>query len=161
MAELSEIIKRMALEAMDGTKPARAVMGQVVKANPLKVKISDKLTLTEDNLVVPESLTDHYIYIDIEKDERKTSYDIKIKDDSKKTKDELTGITVTGEGVSYNDPKHFHEMPELEFDEIKVTKAKIKVYNALKKGDNVILLRDQGGQKFYIIDRTVRADDTD
>lgn len=161
MAELSEIIKRMALEAMDGTKPVRAVMGQVVKANPLKVKISDKLTLTEDNLVVPESLTDHYIYIDIEKDERKTSYDIKIKDDSKKTKDELTGITVTGEGVSYNDPKHFHEMPELEFDEIKVTKAKIKVYNALKKGDNVILLRDQGGQKFYIIDRTVRADDTD
>ena len=89
MAELSEIIKRMALEAMDGTKPVRAVMGQVVKANPLKVKISDKLTLTEDNLVVPESLTDHYIYIDIEKDERKTSYDIKIKDDSKKTKDEL------------------------------------------------------------------------
>lgn len=161
MAELSELIKKMALDAMDGTKPSRIMMGQVIKASPLKVKVSEKLTLTEDDLVVPESLTDHYIYINLEKDERKTSYDIEIKNDSKKTEEEATGISVTGEGVLFDDPKHFHKMPELEFKEIKITKAKVRILNALKKGDNVILLRDQGGQKFYILDRTVRADDTD
>lgn len=161
MADMVELFKKMAVDAIDAEKPACVFVGTVTKASPLKVKISDKLTLTEDNLIVPESLTDHYIYVDIEKDNKKTSYDIKIKDDSKKTKEELTGITVTGEGVSFNDPKHFHEMPDLEFDEIKISKAKIKVYNALKKGDKVLLLRNPGGQQFYILDRTVRADDPD
>ena len=161
MADMVELIKRLAVEAVEATKPACVYTGTVTKASPLKIKISDKLTLTKDNLIVAESLTDQYIYVNVEKDNKKTSYNFKVEDSSKKTKKASTGITVSGEGVSYNDPEHEHEMPDLEFEKIEITKAKIKVFNALKKGDEVALLRLPGGQKFYVMDRTVRADDTD
>lgn len=32
-------------------------------------------------------------------------------------------------------------------------KKKMKAYNALKKGDAVLLIREQGGQKYIVIDR--------
>ena len=34
-----------------------------------------------------------------------------------------------------------------------VGKKKMKVYNALKKGDKVAMLRKQGGQSYFILDR--------
>ena len=40
--------------------------------------------------------------------------------------------------------------------EIEGEKRQIKIYNALKSGDEVILLRMQGGQKYLILDRVVK-----
>ena len=40
--------------------------------------------------------------------------------------------------------------------EIEGEKRQIKIYNALESGDEVILLRMQGGQKYLILDRVVK-----
>ncbi len=40
--------------------------------------------------------------------------------------------------------------------EIEEEKRQMKIYNALKSGDEVILLRMQGGQKYLILDRVVK-----
>lgn len=40
--------------------------------------------------------------------------------------------------------------------EIEGEKRQMKIYNALKSGDEVILLRMQGGQKYLILDRVVK-----
>ncbi len=34
-------------------------------------------------------------------------------------------------------------------------KQKVKIHNALKVGEEVVLLRQQGGQKYIVLDRTV------
>jgi hypothetical protein len=35
-------------------------------------------------------------------------------------------------------------------------KQKMKVFNGLKKGDSVIMLKSQGGQKYVVIDRIIQ-----
>lgn len=132
MANINELVKAIAMEAYKGSKPACLMCGKVTSASPLKVKISDKLELDGDNLVIPESLTDHYVFMDIEKDSS-TTYDFVVLDS-------------------------LQQEQSLDVKKAEFTKAKVKVYNALKKNDELLLFRQPGGQKFYIIDRTVRAE---
>lgn len=131
MAEFSEIIKALAIDAVEAGKPSCVMVGKVTKASPLEIKVSDKLTLTKEFLKVPESFTDHYIYMDIEKGAQ-TTYDFKVQ----------------GEGS---------EETSLNLTKGEIKKAKVKVYNALKKNDEVLLIRNPGGQQFIVLDRTVRA----
>lgn len=56
------------------------------------------------------------------------------------TVDHQTEVTVTEEG------SHSHQY---------IGEKEFKVNNALKQGENVILLRMQGGQKYYVLDRLV------
>lgn len=103
MANLAELIKKAAVDAISASKPAQLVSGTVVAVEPLTVKVSDKLTITQEVIIVPEYLTDHVVTVDI------------------------------------GDYRQFQT-----------------IHNALKVGDNVIMLRDQGGQRFFILDRSVR-----
>lgn len=132
MANMMELIKMIALDAYDASKPSQMVVGQVTSTTPLKIKVSDKLTLTGDNVLVPESFTDHFEYMDL---------GIKLEDIEITSMDPLVvinPITIDLTG-----------------------KKKIKVYNALRQGEKVLLLRNPGGQIFYLIDRVVRVYDPD
>lgn len=104
MDNLTALIKRAAMEAVEAGKPTKVVYGQVYSKNPLKVKVSEKLILTSDVLIVPEYLTDHEIKL------------------------------VSGDA-----------------------EATYTVKNALNTGDRVIMIRNNGGQQYFIIDRTVNA----
>ncbi|AIQ45625.1 phage protein [Paenibacillus sp. FSL R7-0273] len=53
-----EAIKQAALGAIDATGPVMVQMGRVVSVNPLKVIVDNRLELTEDFLIIPESLTE-------------------------------------------------------------------------------------------------------
>lgn len=97
---LIELIKRAALEAVDNKQMADLRYGKVTSTNPLKVQVTNQLTLPKALLVVPKHLT---------------NYDVT--------------ITIDGED------------------------KKIKIKNALKNGDKVALLRKQGGQSYFILDR--------
>lgn len=105
MDNLTALIKRAAMEAVEAGKPTKVVYGQVYSKSPLKVKVSEKLILTSDVLIVPEYLTDHEITL----------------------KDSTNAET-----------KH-------------------TIKNALNTGDRVIMIRNNGGQQYFIIDRTVNA----
>lgn len=104
MDNLTALIKRAALEAVDAGKPSQIAYGKVINDKPLQVKVSEKLILTSEVLIVPEYLTDH----------------------------EITMETSTGGEITY------------------------MVKNALKTGDQVVMIRNRGGQNYLIIDRTVR-----
>lgn len=104
MDNLTALIKRAALEAVEAGKPAQIAYGRVVSTTPLQVKVSEKLILTSEVLIVPEHLTDHEITL-------KTAPDIELK---------------------------------------------YTVMNALKAGDQVVMIRNRGGQQYLIIDRTVK-----
>lgn len=53
-----EAIKQAALGAMDAAGPVVVQLGNVTSINPLKVMVDQRLELTEDFFVVPESLSE-------------------------------------------------------------------------------------------------------
>jgi hypothetical protein len=54
-----ENMKRIVLKAMEEGDPCDIVPGTVTKVSPLSVQIDQKNTITGDQILVPEHLTDH------------------------------------------------------------------------------------------------------
>ena len=101
MANLNELIKKIAINAVEQNKPVNIFYGEVVNTNPLSITVNQKKTYTEEFLVLTRNVTDYNTYIK--------------KEDGQK--------------------------------------EKYTIYNSLKKGDTVILLRVQGGQEFIVLDK--------
>lgn len=96
-----ENVKRAAIEAVLAKKPFAFLHGTVISANPLKVRVDQKLELSASQLILTNAVRDY-------------------------------AVTVTGkEG----------------------TEQVFRVQLALKTGEQVLLLRADGGQKFLILDR--------
>lgn len=53
-----EIIKRVALNAFEATQPPGLYFGEVISTNPVKIKISDQLTLSQEFLVINGTVFD-------------------------------------------------------------------------------------------------------
>lgn len=51
-----ELIKAVALDATESTYPVQVVYGTVVSADPLKVKLSQQVTLSGKQLILTESV---------------------------------------------------------------------------------------------------------
>lgn len=63
MTELLDIIKEISVRANEAKKPAEFCVGAVVSANPLKIKLNDKIIIEEDMLLLAKEVTNHYIYM--------------------------------------------------------------------------------------------------
>ncbi len=63
-------IKKIAVNAVNSEKPCNIVFGSVTSVSPLKINIEQKLTLSEEQLVLSRSVTDYELEINIE-DENK------------------------------------------------------------------------------------------
>jgi hypothetical protein len=101
--------------------------GTVISASPLKIQAEQKKTLTKAQLVLTRNVTDFETEVTID------------------WKTEEKGMS-TGDSFSYQN--HLHDVKG---------KKKILIHNALKTGDKVILMKQQGGQKYLVIDRVVNA----
>lgn len=58
MSDLITLIKKAAVEAVEGEKPTGVLFGTVTATSPLTVNVEQKLTLLSEMLIVPKSLTD-------------------------------------------------------------------------------------------------------
>ncbi|KPU45819.1 hypothetical protein OXPF_06080 [Oxobacter pfennigii] len=63
MPSLLDVIKKAGVDAVNANNPVNVLYGEVVSINPLSVNIEQRLTLTADFLIVPESLTRYEIDI--------------------------------------------------------------------------------------------------
>ena len=129
-SDFVKVIKKSAIEAVKNSKPADIFYGTVQSISPLTIFIDQKLILSEKFLIIPESLTD---------------YETEISFDDPSIKQVFT--TWDMEETSESSPS------KISFKE--KIKHKITVYNGLKAGETVILLRQQGGQKYMVLDRAV------
>lgn len=129
-SDFVKVIKKSAIEAVNNSKPADIFYGTVQSISPLTIFIDQKLILSEKFLIIPESLTD---------------YETEISFDDPSIKQVFT--TWNMEETSESTPS------KISFKE--KIKHKITVYNSLKTGEKVILLRQQGGQKYMVLDRAV------
>jgi hypothetical protein len=122
---LIDIMKRAAMDVMNNSQICDLRYGTVVSVTPLKIQVTNVFTLPESLLVVPQHLTEYELEI--------TPIDWLTEDRS-------------GGGGDASFASHNHAISG---------KKKIKVHNALKVGDKVALLRKQGGQSYFVLDRII------
>ena len=130
MPNLVELIKRASIDAVSESKPTSIVFGKVISISPLKINVEQKLNLTKAQLILSRNVTD---------------YKTKLSFDNPDLKQEFT---------TWNMPESTESSPsKIAFK--KQLKHDITIYNALKIGEEVILLQVQGGQKYIVLDRVV------
>jgi len=64
--DLIKLIKRIAVEAVEASKPTNIVFGQVTSASPLKITVEQKITLSSQQLILTRNVTDHEIEMTLE-----------------------------------------------------------------------------------------------
>jgi hypothetical protein len=121
---LVQVIKEIAMDAVDNSKIPDLRFGTVISDSPLKVRVTNQFIIPSSMLIVPQNLTDYEVDITID-----ASY-------GWNTENKL----VNGE-------PHNHELT--------IGEQKLKIHNRLKIGDKVVMLRKQGGQSYFILDRIV------
>ena len=124
-----KLIKKAAVEAVYASKPANMVYGKVISTSPLKIKVDQKLILTEKQLVLARDVTDYEIEMEPSLNEEPYYH--------------LTEIESGGSG----DPEFAPHMHRYQ------GRKKFLVYNALKTNEEVILMQIAGGQQYIVIDR--------
>lgn len=124
-----KLIKKVAVDAVKASKPANIVFGKIISTSPLKIKVDQKLILTSAQLVLSRNVTDYEIEMEPSLNEAPHYH-----------------LTENASGGSNYDSfaSHNHKYQG---------RKKFLVYNALKTGEEVILMQASGGQKYIVIDR--------
>lgn len=124
--DLVQLIKQTAVDAVKAEKPINACYGTVTQVSPLQILVDQKLLLGINQLVLSRNVTDFQTEVTIS-----SSYGWK---------------TENKNGGSGYDAfsSHNHDIN---------MKSTITIHNGLVKGDEVILIRQQGGQKYIVWDR--------
>ena len=131
-AELLKLIKKAAADTVKAEKPVEIRFGKVTKESPLEILVEQKLTLGEAQLVLCRNVTEFEVDMTVDHfTENETEHTHAVRD------------TYTGGGSSD---------PTLHLHAYKGRKTFI-VHNGLVVGEEVILLRQQGGQKYIVWDR--------
>lgn len=171
MAEnMNELIKRIAMAALEESKPLAIVYGEVTGTDPLEITIDQKLKLSEDFLLLTNAVCDHDVYMTVDHTtdiayldanhghtasstfEGDVSTTIKNKVDPSSTKVESTAETTMNGNV---ETKVQQVQIPLNHSHAYSGKKKFRVHNGLKKSEKVILLRFHNGQRFLVLDRVV------
>lgn len=125
-----EIMKRAAMDANEANQPTDLRFGTVTSVNPLKVQVTNLFTIPETLLIVPRHLTDYTVKVSMDWD----------------TEGIGNHTHTCPEGGTSTNGAHSHKILSSE-------SKTLTIHNALKVGDKVALIRKQGGQVFYILDR--------
>lgn len=143
--QLARAMRRNALDAMEAAKPVAVYFGEVQSVSPLKLNVEQKMILGEAQLILSRNVTDF-----------KTKVTVDWETESSLTTHSHTLSGSTGDG---GDPTHNHSLSgdtgskSLAHIHAITGKKEIIVHNALVVGDKVIILRQQEGQKFVVLDR--------
>jgi len=130
---LLEVIKQASADTMNAAKPFALTYGTVTGTAPLAIRIDQKLELGPAQLLLTSAVRDHSVEMTV----------------SHWTEDETSHAhEVSGGGVA-QPTSHRHEY--------KGRKA-FTMHLGLKMGEEVLLLRVQGGQKYIVLDRLNRIE---
>lgn len=145
----ASIIKEFAKGVFSSSMPTDYMVGKVTSDNPLKIEIDNKLELDEKQLILTSLVQDFDVNMYMEHETEET--DLTHKHDASIIITSPHGDTgsIT---VQNTDGKHTHE-----YIGVKTFTVNLR----LKKDELVILLRVQGGQKFIVLDRLRKLNDTE
>lgn len=140
-------IRALARHVVEAGSPCDIFTGTVVSAQPLSIRISQDFTLSAQFLTLTNAVKDHEIDISIA---MQTQWDAYLPEDLwAHDHPRESGVSdKIPESVSYDlwkvDTTHKHDI---------IGRKKIVVHNGLTVGETVLLLREQGGQNYIVLDR--------
>lgn len=134
-----EMIKKAAQETGEAEKPVNVCFGKVICKSPLQINVEQKMVLGERQLILARNVTDYTLTV---------------------TVDWMTesGLgthshTVSGTDGGGDDIYLTTGGSNLIHDHRLIGKKNIIIHNGLAVDDEVILIRQQRGQKYIVIDR--------
>lgn len=129
--EVLEAMKQMSVDAQNSQKPVIILFGQVVSEKPLQIFINQKQTIKEEALILTHAVKDYEVDIEV------SHYTVS---------DNFLDTMHDHPNVSANsfDSHHKHAYQG---------RKKIKIYNGLKQGEKVMLIRQNGGSRYLVLDR--------
>lgn len=136
-SSLTDIIKKMAVGANDANAPTAVLFGTVTSVNPLEITVEQKFKLTKEFLVLTKNVTDYTTEVSI-------NWETETKSLNANHSHTATGeaeVEVEQTNISLS---HNHNISG---------RKKITIHNALKANDNVILIQQQGGNDFIVLDK--------
>lgn len=126
--DIVKLMRTNSVNAVNQGQPMSLYFGTVVSTSPLSINIAQNMTLTDQFLILTNAVRDHSVDITV-------SW----------TTIENTHKHGNGNGGSpTDDATHNHNIQG---------KKTITIHNGLTVGEQVLLLRVQGGQSYVVIDR--------
>ncbi len=121
---LLRIMKQASTEAVEAANPVHICYGKVISTRPLQINVEQKMILGESQLVLSRNVSDFTTQLTGEN--TKAYYN-----------------TGTEENPVFVEVDHKHA----------IGRIRITIHNGLAAGDEVLLIRMQGGQKYIVLDR--------
>ena len=129
--ELVRLVKQAGVEAVRADAPMAVCYGTVLSPSPLKIQVDQKKILGTAQLILTDAVRDYNVEMST------------IEGTGKSLGPHYTENESGGSGdAAFAAHKHRYQ-----------GRKKWRVHNALKKGEKVILLRCDGGQKYVVLDR--------
>ena len=129
--ELVRLVKQAAVEAVRADAPMAVCYGTVLSPTPLKIQVDQKKILGTAQLILTDAVRDYNVEMST------------IEGTGKSLGPHYTEDESGGSGYpAFAAHKHRYQ-----------GRKKWRIHNALKKGEKVILLRCDGGQKYVVLDR--------
>lgn len=126
------VIKQVVENLLERKKLTKLEYGTVESVSPLTVRIDQKHLLQEEDLILSHFVKDYYVDVTVQ---HKTESIYGSWDTTHSHPD-------AGSGTIPIDHKHVYE-----------GRKKILIHNSLIVGEKVVMIRQHGGQMYYIIDR--------
>lgn len=123
---LIALIHKIASEKVNSSATSDLLTGEVISVAPLKIKVSDKLTLTQNMLMLGHAVKETWINVPTHE--------------------------TPGHVHECNQPADSHGDTETSFN-TEIELPQIKLWRGLKIGDKVRMIRFQNGQLYYVIER--------
>lgn len=129
--DMLKAVKKAGIQAMEQTAPAGIMLGVVKSINPLIINVEQRLDLPAGLLLLTDNVRDYKVKLSFDNPSIKNIVKPYSMDD----------VPGTDYKITFQD----------------AAKNEITIYNGLKAGEKVLLLRVQGGQKFVVLNRVVSA----
>ena len=136
-------IKKAAQAAVEASQPCDFFFGKVTSVKPFKILVEQKMTLGSAQLVLTRNVTNFTTKVTVNWETESA-----LKDHSHKVTGTDSGddsISLTSENANL---EHSHDLKGIK---------QITIHNGLQIGDEVILLKQKGGQKYLVLDRVVNG----
>lgn len=129
--ELANLVRKAGKQAVEQGAPVNVLIGTVTQINPLVISVDQKFPISAEFLYLTDNVRD---------------YKTKLSFDNPSVKHVVKDYTMQDEeGTNY----------KITFQDKAIND--VTIYNGLKVGERVLLLRVQGGQKFVVLNRVVEA----
>lgn len=126
--EIVRLMRTNSVNAVNQGQPMSLCFGTVVSTSPLSISISQNMTLTDQFLILTNAVRDYSVDITV----------------SWTTVENTHKHGNGNEGKPTDDETHNHNIQG---------RKTITIHNGLTVGEQVLLLRVQGGQSYVVIDR--------